>query len=97
MYKVVFPCLNLFNNYHLFQLGQACWIFICENQLCCIAALIVSFIRFTSFHGINFTNVHHAVSIRFIGCSGGKLFPSGVDFVFTQIGVVAEACHVVNA
>jgi hypothetical protein len=53
--------------------------------------------RFKSVHGIDLTKLHHAVSTRFIGWSGGKLFHSGVDFVFTPNGVVAEACHVVNA
>jgi hypothetical protein len=65
--------------------------------LCCIAAFIVSFIKFKSFPAIDFTNLHHAVSTRFIGCNGSKLFHSGVDFVFTHSGVVAEACHVVSA
>jgi len=32
-----------------------------------------------------------------IGCSGGSEFHSGVDFVFTPSGVVADACHVVSA
>ena len=87
----------IIDNYHLFRLGQACWMFICENQLCWIAAFIVSFIKFKSVHVTHFTNLHHAVSTRLTGWSGCRVFHSGVDFVFAPIGVVADACHVVSA
>jgi hypothetical protein len=41
--------------------------------------------------------LHQAVSTILTGWRGGRLFHSGVDFVFAPIGVVADACHVVNA
>jgi hypothetical protein len=59
--------------------------------------MIVSFISLISLSGTLLTNLQPATSARFTGCIGAISFPSGVDFVFAQIGVVQEACPVVSA
>jgi hypothetical protein len=62
-----------------------------------MASFKVSFNSFIFLSETLFTNQHHAAFTSSTGCRGERLLPSGVDFVFAQTGVVAEACPVVRA
>jgi hypothetical protein len=62
-----------------------------------IASLIISFISMNFTESAHLANLQPACSAIFIGSKGAERFPSGVVFVFAQIGVVGLACPVVRA
>lgn len=62
-----------------------------------IASLISSLSPLKSLEYHILANQHPASSASLSGINGEVIFPSGVVFVFAQIGVVGLACPVVRA